>query len=448
MKKQIFFLSIAIFFTVKINAQVGINDTNTAPNASAMLDVSSTTKGFLPPRMTSAQRTVIFSPADGLLVFDSDTQSYWFRQSGAWVELPKNNYWQLNGSAGNEIKNINSGGFWSANATGLTTLSDDSSNPPIAPSTGAGTRMMWIPSRSAFRVGTVDDDSWNATNSGLFSFASGYDTKANGKYSTALGFATIASGKLSTAMGTQTTAGGTYSTAMGYYTTANGGNSTAIGYGTTASNYYATALGASTTASGRYSTAIGSSTIASGLYSTAMGESSTASGSNSTAMGYSTIASGNYSTVIGLFNIDNSNGLFMVGNGTYSNHFTAFIIRKDNNRVGIGMEDPSAMLHVDQFTRLGNDAPAIRMKKFTGNTATMVGGSTTIVHGLTASKILSISIVIDLGLAGNVTEHYTQSSGYQTDISFEATNIYVWNSPANSANILNKPFKVLVTYEQ
>ena len=159
MKKQIFFLSIAIFFTVKMNAQVGINDTNTAPNASAMLDVSSTTKGFLPPRMTSAQRTVIVSPADGLLVFDSDTQSYWFRQSGAWIELPKNNYWQLNGSAGNEIKNTNSGGFWSANVTGLTTLSDDSSNPPIAPSTGAGTHMMWIPSRSAFREGTIDDDS-------------------------------------------------------------------------------------------------------------------------------------------------------------------------------------------------------------------------------------------------------------------------------------------------
>ena len=270
---------------------------------------------------------------------------------------------------------------------------------------------MWIPSRSAFRVGTVDDDSWDAAQSGLFSFASGYGTKANGKYSTALGFARIASGKLSIAMGTQTVAGGTYSTAMGYYTTANGGNSTAIGYGTTASNFYSTAMGASTTASGRHSTAIGSST--------------TANGENSTAMREFSIASGYGSTAMGIFNIDNSNGLFMVGNGTYSNHFTAFIIRKDNNCVGIGIEDPTAMFHVDQFTKLGNDAPAIRMKKFMGNTATTVGGSTTIVHGLTTSKILSISVVIDLVLAGNVTKHYTQSTVYQIDMSFEATNIYV-----------------------
>ena len=436
MKKQVFFLSIAIFFTVKINAQVGINDTNTAPNASAMLDVSSTSKGLLPPRMTSAQRTVIFSPADGLLVFDSDTQSYWFRQSGAWIELPKNNYWQLNGSAGNEIKNINSGGFWSANAIGLSPYSDDISNPPTAPVSDYGTRLMWIPSRSAFRVGTLSLDryNWDATNIGLFSFASGYDTKASGKYSTAFGSSAKATGSHTTAIGNSTEARGLVSTAMGLSTSAIGD--------------YSTSMGRSTHAIGESSTAFGSYTSANGKSSTSMGNGSTANGDYSFAMGYLTIASPSYSTSLGIYNIDNPNGLFMVGNGSYSNRFTAFIIRKDNNRVGIGMEDPTAMLHVDQFTKLGNDAPAIRMKKFTGNTATTVGGSTTIVHGLTASKILSISIVIDLGLAGNVTEHYMQSSGYQTDVSFEATNIYVWNSPANSANILNKPFKVLVTYEQ
>ena len=55
----------AILFAVAVvaNAQsVGINSDGSAPNSSAMLDVSSTTKGFLAPRMTSAQRTVITSP--------------------------------------------------------------------------------------------------------------------------------------------------------------------------------------------------------------------------------------------------------------------------------------------------------------------------------------------------------------------------------------------------
>ena len=60
-------------FAFGVNAQsVGINATGDAPNGSAMLDVSSTSKGFLPPRMTSAQKGLISSPAAGLMVWCSD----------------------------------------------------------------------------------------------------------------------------------------------------------------------------------------------------------------------------------------------------------------------------------------------------------------------------------------------------------------------------------------
>jgi hypothetical protein len=51
---------------------VGINTDGSAPNASAMLDVKSTTKGFLPPRMTLAQRTAIATPPAGLMVWCSN----------------------------------------------------------------------------------------------------------------------------------------------------------------------------------------------------------------------------------------------------------------------------------------------------------------------------------------------------------------------------------------
>lgn len=241
MKKYVPFL--LLFLSYSAIAQVGINASNMPPDASAMLDVSSTTKGLLPPRMTSAQRTAIASPADGLLVFDSNTQSYWFRQSGAWTELPKggstNNYWQLNGIAGNEIKNTNSGGIWSASPSGLTSSSDDTSNPPTAPVSGAGTRMMWIPSRSAFRVGTVNtflghQADWDANNIGISSFASGWNNKAQGFGSTAMGGYTNASGIFSTALGVGTFASGLHATALGWGTTASGEKSTAIGvYGST-----------------------------------------------------------------------------------------------------------------------------------------------------------------------------------------------------------------------
>ncbi|MCX6249935.1 MAG: hypothetical protein NTX61_04200 [Bacteroidetes bacterium] len=53
-------------------SQVGINTDNSAPDSSAMLDVMSTNKGFLPPRMTTTQRNAIGSPAEGLVIYNTD----------------------------------------------------------------------------------------------------------------------------------------------------------------------------------------------------------------------------------------------------------------------------------------------------------------------------------------------------------------------------------------
>ncbi len=202
--------------------------------------------GIILPQMTTAQRTAIASPQNGMLVFDTNTQSYWFRQSGVWVNLSAGGsiYWQLAGAGGNEIQNTNTGGFWSANPTGLSYFADNTTNPPTAPVSGVGTRLMWIPSRSAFRVGTVFvSNYWDAANIGLFSFATGLDTRASGYSTTAMGKQTTASGYSSTAMGRNTTANGDDATAMGIFTTASGHGSTAMGVSTTASGDNTTAMG-------------------------------------------------------------------------------------------------------------------------------------------------------------------------------------------------------------
>ena len=68
-----------------IGQNVGIG--TLAPDESAMLDISATDKGMLVPRLSSAQRTAISSPANGLLVFDTDTGSFWFYQGSAWKNL-------------------------------------------------------------------------------------------------------------------------------------------------------------------------------------------------------------------------------------------------------------------------------------------------------------------------------------------------------------------------
>jgi len=62
----------------------------TSPLASAILDVASTTKGILIPRMSTTERNAIAAPANGLLVYDITTNSFWFRKASAWVELSDN----------------------------------------------------------------------------------------------------------------------------------------------------------------------------------------------------------------------------------------------------------------------------------------------------------------------------------------------------------------------
>ena len=70
--------------STSIYAQVGIG--TTSPDASSALEVASTDKGFLMPRMTTVQREAIVAPANGLMVFDTDTNSQWTYFGGAWGE--------------------------------------------------------------------------------------------------------------------------------------------------------------------------------------------------------------------------------------------------------------------------------------------------------------------------------------------------------------------------
>jgi hypothetical protein len=64
------------------SGRVGIG--TTSPSASALLDVTSTTAGFLPPRMTTAQRDAISSPAAGLMVYNTSTNKLNFYNGTAW----------------------------------------------------------------------------------------------------------------------------------------------------------------------------------------------------------------------------------------------------------------------------------------------------------------------------------------------------------------------------
>jgi hypothetical protein len=86
--KKFTLLFTVLFAAFVINAQnVAINNDGSSAEASAMLDVKSTTKGFMMPRVTSAQRTSITSPALGLLVFDTETKTIWVYDGSSWKNL-------------------------------------------------------------------------------------------------------------------------------------------------------------------------------------------------------------------------------------------------------------------------------------------------------------------------------------------------------------------------
>jgi hypothetical protein len=89
-KKNLVFI-IFLISQPMIFAQMGVNSTGVAPVNSAMLDISSTTKGFLMPRMTTAQRTAIVSPATGLTVYDLTNQNIWTFDGIQWKVI--SNLW-------------------------------------------------------------------------------------------------------------------------------------------------------------------------------------------------------------------------------------------------------------------------------------------------------------------------------------------------------------------
>ena len=94
------FLLLFLVVSLYVNAQVAINTDGSLPDNSAMLDVKSTAKGMLVPRMTAVQRDAIASPATGLLVFCTDNNLFCSNKgtpaSPSWVIV--NSQWVNYGS--------------------------------------------------------------------------------------------------------------------------------------------------------------------------------------------------------------------------------------------------------------------------------------------------------------------------------------------------------------
>ena len=224
-----------------------------------------------------------------------------------------------------------------------------------------------------------------------------------------------------------------------------------MGFFTIASGRVSTAIGNLTRASGSASSAMGDGAIASGFASTAMGNGTTASGSTSTAMGEGTTARSFSSIAIGTYNDSiassdpnfrvSTDPLLVIGNGTANAaRSNATVIYKNGDA------------DLNGYVRLGNStdgAPRIKVKKITV-TGPIVNGNLAFVHGLTASKILSVAVSMEYGLgpAETVPPFYTISTGFEYQYQVRTSDIFISNKSGNSANIASMPVKILITYEE
>lgn len=132
--------------------------------------------------------------------------------------------------------------------------------------------------------------------------------------------------------------------------------------------------------------------------------------------------------------------------GIYIGNAWRFAVNSNGNVVNTG------------FTQLGNTVPAgaaagataptIKVLKLIGTTASTQGTSVSVNHGIPGNKILDYQVIVNQAGTNGVPPNYTVLAGFLYNIGSDSGAIYVANAAGNSANILSKPFRIYITYEE
>jgi len=339
---------------------VGIGSTTFTPNASAMLEVKSTTSGLLIPRMEASQRTAISSPATGLLVFQIDgTKGFYYYSGTGWVLLSTTLITQLSDADNDtkvQVEESSDEDIIRFDVAGTEMLKIDNTGLVLPATTSSSTGVIYkgtIPFIHNYKPNVAyGHNVFIGGNAGNFSMHSAISIQAS--YNTGIGDSALYSiieGYQNTGIGYRTLLNnndGIQNTAIGteaLYSNTTGSINTAIGYGALYSNkgcngttaigafamYYAhdtssSVINSCNTAVGCYAL-MGSSTPSNntGKKNSAFGDNalkSNSSGSFNTAIGYSALwentsgysntASGDYSLV------SNTSGNYNTATGFYA----------------------------------------------------------------------------------------------------------------------------------
>ena len=286
MKIKLLISVLSILFAFSIQAQVGIG--TETPNASSLLDLSSTSKGLLVPRMTEAQRKAISNPPVGLLVYQTNGKAFYYKDHFWWKILASNdNKSFMVGSIKGGIPNYGSQNllFGFGNFAYATGGDNNTAIGFMAISSSDGSGNTAVGSNAMRQGQTTTDGSYN-TAVGSRALTNGDD----GGYNTAIGASSIEKVE------------GDNNSGLGYRTlfnTTTGDANTAVGYNAGDSN----TTGSNNTLIGSNSD-VGSNNL-----------------TNATAIGYNAIVDASNKIRLGDSNITNieTSGTITAGAVTYPN---------------------------------------------------------------------------------------------------------------------------------
>ena len=402
MKKTITILCAMFLFIITKNATAQTNKFpssgaagigTTTPSSSSLLEIKSTTKGLLIPRMTQTQRNAIASPAKGLLIYQTtNTPGFYFYDGSAWDAVSSTELWQKTGTSiyytsgkvgvginspaykldVNGDINISSGNYLRVN--GIKILRDnpnsgdnnvflgdyaDTASSPGFRSTAVGSYALSKNTagyNTAFGSTSLQNNTTGTSNTAVGEKA--LQANTTGTVNTAVGSGALQSNTASsknTAVGFQSLFANTasFNTAVGYYSlnkNTSGSSNTAIGLqslyvNTTGQNNVAlgaNCLFANTTGSDNTAVGFGLFSNLSGSENTGIGFGAlggNGSGTGNTALGSNADVSANNltnATAIGYYaKVAQSNSLILGGTGNYA------------VKVGIGTTSPQYTLSVN-----------------------------------------------------------------------------------------------------
>ncbi|MFI2744219.1 hypothetical protein ACG2LH_15905 [Zhouia sp. PK063] len=374
MIKSILFLAMICCVSLS-SAQVGIG--TTTPDNSAILEISSTNKGVLFPRIplnSTSDNSTISSPAQGLLIYNTNSSAdiskgFYFWNGGAWDKITTSSESGSSSSDDSWSLTGNSGTNPSTHFLGTTDYKDlifKVNNNTVGSFDPNGGIHLGINSSNAYR-----------------GIALGYGASTSNDEGAALGISAAAAGSKALAVGRLATASGSNAVALGNSSTATGSNALSLGNSANASSSKSVAIGNEAAASTSEAYAIGNSSSASGSNALAIGNTAKASAYTATAIGYGSNASSSSTFAIGTnAQAINNSGAFAVGNSATAQGNNSFSLGKSANST-----NNSAYAIGESTTASGQNSMAL------GNTATAAGqNATAIGYGASAPNANTIII--------------------------------------------------------